>query len=172
MREENARLLEAQGLSRKSFSMVDNEQPNLVNLNEDPALSEVLLYDLREADCSPLRSAACSHRPSSPGPRPLALLACILPVSASCTPPSAPSLIHARIGLAGRRYMIREGDMRVGSAEAADVQLGGVFVLPEHCILHCSADHKVAATVLPDAIFFMNGHEIPPGTRVRPRLSP
>ena len=62
-------------------------------------------------------------------------------------------------------YMIREGDTNVGSAEGADMRLGGVFVAPQHCVLHCNQrGTDVSVSVLPDADVFVNGHEVKPGT--------
>lgn len=50
IREENQKMMEAtmdRGLDR-DLRKVDNRQPNLVNLNEDPQLSEMLIYIIRE----------------------------------------------------------------------------------------------------------------------------
>ncbi|XP_071948692.1 kinesin-like protein KIF14 [Antedon mediterranea] len=55
-REKQSRGLEKSGISLK----VDNKLPNLVNLNEDPQLSEVLLYLLKEG-----QSTVGQHRKSS-----------------------------------------------------------------------------------------------------------
>ena len=52
MQDESVRAMESQGLAR-DMRKVDNRRPNLVNLNEDPQLSEMLIYILK--DGAPLR---------------------------------------------------------------------------------------------------------------------
>ena len=48
MRLENARILEEQGvMAQAAQQMMDNRHPNLVNLNEDPQLSEMLVYNIK-----------------------------------------------------------------------------------------------------------------------------
>lgn len=46
MQDENIREMESQGVAR-DLRKIDNRQPNLVNLNEDPQLSEMLIYILK-----------------------------------------------------------------------------------------------------------------------------
>eukprot|EP00730_Choanoeca_flexa_P005630 TRINITY_DN11987_c0_g1_i1.p1 TRINITY_DN11987_c0_g1~~TRINITY_DN11987_c0_g1_i1.p1 ORF type:complete len:1495 (+),score=462.43 TRINITY_DN11987_c0_g1_i1:149-4633(+) len=48
MRQENAKQMEASGMA--NVHKIDNRLPNLVNLNEDPQLSEMLFYMLREGE--------------------------------------------------------------------------------------------------------------------------
>jgi kinesin family protein 14 len=47
MQEESIRSMEAHGVAR-DMRKIDNRRPNLVNLNEDPQLSEMLIYILKE----------------------------------------------------------------------------------------------------------------------------
>ena len=48
MRLANAKALEEQGvLTQAAQQMMDNRRPNLVNLNEDPQLSEMLVYNIK-----------------------------------------------------------------------------------------------------------------------------
>ena len=47
MQEESFMAMEAQGVA-KDLRKIDNRMPNLVNLNEDPQLSEMLIYILKE----------------------------------------------------------------------------------------------------------------------------
>ena len=47
MQEESLMAMEAQGVA-KDLRKIDNRMPNLVNLNEDPQLSEMLIYILKE----------------------------------------------------------------------------------------------------------------------------
>eukprot|EP00045_Choanoeca_perplexa_P016795 m.231199 g.231199 ORF g.231199 m.231199 type:complete len:1500 (+) comp17361_c0_seq2:265-4764(+) len=49
MRQENAKQMEASGVTQ-NVHKVDNRLPNLVNLNEDPQLSEMLIYMLRDGE--------------------------------------------------------------------------------------------------------------------------
>ena len=53
MQEESVRAMEAQGVAR-DLRKIDNRRPNLVNLNEDPQLSEMLIYILKEGFTSTL----------------------------------------------------------------------------------------------------------------------
>lgn len=46
VREENQKMMEQRG--ERDVRKVDNRQPNLVNLNEDPQLSEMLIYIVNE----------------------------------------------------------------------------------------------------------------------------
>ena len=46
IREENQRMLEYQGVAR-DLRKIENRLPNLVNLNEDPQLSEMLIYIIK-----------------------------------------------------------------------------------------------------------------------------
>lgn len=50
VRLENQRALEAQSQNYQDLLKIDNRQPNLVNLNEDPQLSEMLVYIIKEGD--------------------------------------------------------------------------------------------------------------------------
>jgi kinesin family protein 14 len=59
---EEADQLKKAGVSFK----VDNRQPNLVNLNDDPQLSEMLLYVLKQGDTSVGRSPQCDIQLTAP----------------------------------------------------------------------------------------------------------
>eukprot|EP00047_Mylnosiga_fluctuans_P014946 m.42262 g.42262 ORF g.42262 m.42262 type:complete len:1372 (-) comp5713_c0_seq1:634-4749(-) len=60
-REENQRRMEQQGVT-EDLRKVENRVPNLVNLNEDPQLSETLIYIIKEGETFVGSEATCEVR--------------------------------------------------------------------------------------------------------------
>lgn len=123
---------------------INNKLPTLVNLNEDPQLSEVLIYIIREGGFLQIVTVSFHKATQSHSAFFQFKFLCF------SIPPS---------------FL---GDTSVGSAEDSVVQLAGALVLPQHCILHCERDgdsHKVDMTALPEALIYVNGHEVAPERR-------
>jgi kinesin family protein 14 len=128
MRLANAKALEEQGvLTQAAQQMMDNRRPNLVNLNEDPQLSEMLVYNIKVRAGFAYYTAGVFF---------------------------FFFFFFARIMDMWAR---QEGRTSLGRGAGNEVQLQGIFVRENHAVIECSPSEVLTLTCIEDAVLYVNG---------------